>query len=47
MGGMITATLLGLLFIPLFFVVVRTLMARLRERRGLPPEAPAGDEAHA
>ena len=42
MGGMITATLLGLLFIPLFFVVIRTLLLKLRERR-----KPAGDVAHA
>jgi len=33
MGGMITATVLGLFFIPLFYVVIRTLLVRLRERR--------------
>jgi multidrug efflux pump len=44
MGGMITATLLGLLFIPLFFVVIRKLLIRRRARRAAPPpsaEVPA------
>jgi multidrug efflux pump len=34
MGGMITATLLGVFFIPLFFVAVRALLARRQSRRG-------------
>lgn len=46
MGGMITATLLGLLFIPLFFVVIRTLLTQLRERRKA-HDAPPGDAVHA
>ncbi len=46
MGGMITATLLGLLFIPLFFVVMRTLLTRHRERRSA-QNAPLGDAGHA
>ena len=36
-GGMVTATVLGLLFVPLFFVVVRRLVAcgrRPRDRGG-------------
>ncbi len=46
MGGMITATLLGLLFIPLFFVVMRTLLTQHRERRRA-QNAPLGDAVHA
>ena len=46
MGGMITATLLGLLFIPLFFVVIRTLLTQLRERRKA-HDAPPGVAVHA
>ena len=46
MGGMITATLLGLLFIPLFFVVIRTLLTQHRERRST-RNAPPGDAVHA
>ena len=47
MGGMISATLLGLLFIPLFFVVIRTLLMRRRQRRAAAPGEPTGDVAHA
>ncbi len=48
MGGMISATLLGLLFIPLFYVVVRTLMIKFRDRgKTAPPETPAGVTADA
>ena len=43
----ITATLLGLLFIPLFFVVIRTLLARRRQRRAAKPGEPTGGVAHA
>jgi multidrug efflux pump len=45
MGGMITATALGLFFIPLFFVAVRTLLAR-RKARG-EPRPPTESLAHA
>ena len=45
MGGMITATALGLFFIPLFFVAVRTLLAR-RKARG-EPQPPTESLAHA
>ena len=41
MGGMITATALGLFFIPLFFVTIRTLLSRRRAARDARPEAPA------
>ncbi|MES2904393.1 MAG: efflux RND transporter permease subunit [Pseudomonadota bacterium] len=41
MGGMITATLLGVLFIPLFYVVVRTLLAGIAERRRGKPTHPS------
>jgi len=37
MGGMITATGLGLFFIPLFFVVIRTYLDKRTERRGPKP----------
>jgi len=37
MGGMITATGLGLFFIPLFFVVIRTFLDKRAERRGPKP----------
>ncbi|HMI41133.1 MAG TPA: efflux RND transporter permease subunit [Sphingomicrobium sp.] len=37
MGGMITATGLGLFFIPLFFVVIRTFLDRRAERRAQKP----------
>jgi multidrug efflux pump len=37
MGGMITATGLGLFFIPLFFVVIRTFLDRRAERRKARP----------
>jgi len=47
MGGMITATALGLFFIPLFFVAIRTLLTRRRQRRAASPGDPAGDVAHA
>jgi multidrug efflux pump len=45
MGGMITATALGLFFIPLFFVAVRTLLARRKARQVPPP--PTESLAHA
>jgi multidrug efflux pump len=45
MGGMITATALGLFFIPLFFVAVRTLLARRKARSE--PEPPTESLAHA
>ncbi|HEX8125212.1 MAG TPA: efflux RND transporter permease subunit [Allosphingosinicella sp.] len=45
MGGMITATALGLFFIPLFFVAVRTLVARRRARPE--PKPPTESLAHA
>ena len=38
MGGMITATTLGLFFIPLFFVVIRTFLSRRAAQR--PDAAP-------
>jgi multidrug efflux pump len=38
MGGMITATALAIFFVPLFFVLVRTLFRR-RRREAPPPEA--------
>jgi multidrug efflux pump len=41
MGGMISATLLGLFFVPVFFVAIRTLLAR-RAGRAVPP--PASEE---
>ena len=45
MGGMITATGLGLFFIPLFFVAIRRLLRRrATERQDLPPQ---GGAAHA
>jgi multidrug efflux pump len=44
MGGMITATALGLFFIPLFFVLIRTLIARRKPRPGA---APTESLAHA
>jgi Cu/Ag efflux pump CusA len=44
MGGMITATGLGLFFIPLFFVVIRTWLDRRAERRRA---APTGGLANA
>ena len=37
MGGMITATGLGLFFIPLFFVVIRTWLDKRAERRRAKP----------
>ena len=36
-GGMFAATFLGLLFVPLFFVVVKRLFAR-RQARGVPAQ---------
>jgi multidrug efflux pump len=45
MGGMITATGLGLFFIPLFFVVIRTFLARRSKKR--PRPAPGEGLAHA
>jgi len=45
MGGMITATALGLFFIPLFFVAVRTLLARRKARQE--PKPPTESLAHA
>jgi multidrug efflux pump len=44
MGGMITATALGLFFIPLFFVMIRTLLAR---RKARPRPEPTESLAHA
>ena len=44
MGGMITATGLGLFFIPLFFVVIRTWLDKRAERR---KAKPAGELANA
>jgi HAE1 family hydrophobic/amphiphilic exporter-1 len=38
MGGMISATLLGLFFVPVFFVFIRTMLAR-RAGRAAPPPA--------
>ncbi|HEX8258513.1 MAG TPA: efflux RND transporter permease subunit [Allosphingosinicella sp.] len=45
MGGMITATALGLFFIPLFFVVIRGLLNRRAARR--PKPGPTEGLAHA
>jgi multidrug efflux pump len=50
MGGMITATGLGLFFTPLFFVVIRSFLDRRAKKRPTPPaEGPAPSEglAHA
>ena len=46
-GGMITSTLLAVLFVPVFFVVMETLSVRWAERRGRPAAAPlpANEEA--
>jgi multidrug efflux pump len=44
MGGMITATALGLFFIPLFFVMIRTLLTR---RKARPRPEPTESLAHA
>ncbi|MFL6856639.1 MAG: efflux RND transporter permease subunit, partial [Allosphingosinicella sp.] len=42
MGGMLTATLLAIFFVPLFFVIVRQLFAgRRKETLVLTEEAPA------
>jgi multidrug efflux pump len=45
MGGMITATALGLFFIPLFFVAVRTFVSRRKARQA--PQPPTESLAHA
>ncbi|HEX8309007.1 MAG TPA: efflux RND transporter permease subunit, partial [Allosphingosinicella sp.] len=45
MGGMITATALGLFFIPLFFVAVRTFVSRRKTRQA--PKPPTESLAHA
>jgi multidrug efflux pump len=37
-GGMVAATFLGLLFVPLFFVVVKRLFALRRQPRGVPAQ---------
>ena len=37
-GGMITGTVLAILFVPLFFVVVKSLSARLRRSRAQEPQ---------
>ncbi|MFC3710951.1 multidrug efflux RND transporter permease subunit [Sphingoaurantiacus capsulatus] len=43
MGGMITATVLGLFFVPVFFIVVRSLLLRRKQRRD---EAAATEATH-
>ena len=49
LGGMVAGTLLGIFFIPLFFVVVERLLVRPKSHAHVPPaaNADAGDETHA
>jgi multidrug efflux pump subunit AcrB len=39
MGGMLSATFLAILFVPVFFIVVRTVFPLKREEEAPPPEA--------
>jgi multidrug efflux pump len=41
LGGMLTATFLGIFFVPVFFVVVRAWVGRKARSEGAPPAAPA------
>jgi multidrug efflux pump len=41
LGGMLTATFLGIFFVPVFFVVVRAWVGRKTRSEGTPPAAPA------
>ena len=49
LGGMLVGTLLGVFFIPLFFVVVQRLLGGARRKKkndAVPSQAPAGDPSH-
>ncbi|KAF1020787.1 MAG: Multidrug resistance protein MexB [Paracidovorax wautersii] len=48
LGGMLSATLLGIFFVPLFYVLVRSLsQRRTRGQAGSPPQQPAIEEPSA
>jgi hypothetical protein len=46
LGGMATATLLGIFFVPVFYVLVRGLVARLAARRAGPAPVPRWSPCH-
>lgn len=46
-GGMLTATLLAIFYVPMFFVVVTSLFGDRKGKAHEPAQSPRGDEAHA